>query len=627
MIKTYKTGSSTLGAILHRYADRHGFDVAVNAKALKTERKLRRHLHPGTMPKPTECMFEFHTFKPCGRHWTEAQKRAVDGHLLPKPLQLVVDHSRWQPLDELIDYKTSRLPSDCDAFLERMRTAASSAHLLFLGGGDADAPRDLHRCILSLASRQNAVFTKEAELKAPSSYRESIPNSLLVTIMRWPVARFTSALEQFGIPQNTVPCTRTHHARRGTCYGHTCEADFHFSWRCMNHSVDRPGMLATVIRCLMDRSDEAERVAHRLADLDAISAKPAPSKKAADALDALRVRLKNKLVEMKAEGAGQSRSNAIPSACEIGRRQIIPSMFRFVKEAVANTLGWPLNPISRGDSYRRMLSKGERTIGRGPRLPLEWLASLARSLDFVLLSEHFDESLLLLSRILRVPSHEFIYISQKRRRPSVSVSQKGGRTPAGQAAIDSGRLGNITAWPSVETFYENSGPSLWPSELDTALRANWLDSLAYMFYNTTLWMRIEQEWPGRAGKAAFEVELSRFKATRAAVVSGCVMCEKIGGQKCLDLARSMPGRVTPHLCWSLRQDTRSWSEHFFKRMALRFDAAASARLPSDNVTPSVKTGNVNWWRCKKRTVASHCTQLKHATGSPQYGLWKCACRW
>ena len=31
-IKTYKTGSSTIGSVLHRYAETHGLDVALNAK-------------------------------------------------------------------------------------------------------------------------------------------------------------------------------------------------------------------------------------------------------------------------------------------------------------------------------------------------------------------------------------------------------------------------------------------------------------------------------------------------------------------------------------------------------------------------------------------------------------------
>ena len=63
MVKTYKTGSSTLGALLHRFADVRGLDVAVNAKALRTDGQLRRRLRPGTQPKPNECLFEFHTFK------------------------------------------------------------------------------------------------------------------------------------------------------------------------------------------------------------------------------------------------------------------------------------------------------------------------------------------------------------------------------------------------------------------------------------------------------------------------------------------------------------------------------------------------------------------------------------
>ena len=41
-----------------------------------------------------------------------------------------------------------------------------------------------------------------------------VPGGLLVTIMRWPPARFTSALEQFSMPQQTgVPCAHTRQAQ------------------------------------------------------------------------------------------------------------------------------------------------------------------------------------------------------------------------------------------------------------------------------------------------------------------------------------------------------------------------------------------------------------------------------
>ena len=93
LVKTYKTGSSTLGSLLHRYADTRGLDVAVNAKALRHSRALEPRLKPGTMPKPTECLYEFHTFKPCGKMWLDAQAHAANSRLAPKPLQLIIDLS------------------------------------------------------------------------------------------------------------------------------------------------------------------------------------------------------------------------------------------------------------------------------------------------------------------------------------------------------------------------------------------------------------------------------------------------------------------------------------------------------------------------------------------------------
>jgi len=174
------------------------------------------------------------------------------------------------------------------------------------------------------------------------------------------------------------------------------------------------------------------------------------------------------------------------------------------------------------------------------------------------------------------------------------------------------------------------GPWLWPSDLDSALKVNWLDSLAYMYYNATLWARIGELWPGEAGQASLHSELSNFRATRAAVLSGCQACEQQGAHKCLESARTLPSQVTPHFCWSLRQDTKSWSEHFFKRAALRFDAAAAVRPPppsrGGHDDAGVKTGNVQWWRCQKtRAVAARCAELRD--GAPSYSLWDCACQW
>ena len=106
-IKTYKTGSSTIGSLLHRYAETHGLDVALNAKARvytsharthartrtqgARERESERacmHIHgiyskavphdaalerrlqkPGggreKRARPTDCLYEFHSFKAC----------------------------------------------------------------------------------------------------------------------------------------------------------------------------------------------------------------------------------------------------------------------------------------------------------------------------------------------------------------------------------------------------------------------------------------------------------------------------------------------------------------------------------------------------------------------------------
>jgi len=56
-----------------------------------------------------------------------------------------------------------------------------------------------------------------------------------------------------------------------------------------------------------------------------------------------------------------------------------------------------------------------------------------------------------------------------------------------------------------------------------------------------------------------------------------VRCERAGPVACLAAASRVPRHAPPHFCWQLRQDTRSWSEHFFSRTALRFDAVAAAR--------------------------------------------------
>lgn len=660
MVKTYKTGSSTLGALLHRFGDLRGLDVAVNAKALKGVRSLERHLHPGTMPKPTECLYEFHTFKPCGGSWLAAQANAAIEGLEPKPLQIVIDHSRWQPLAELLNAgrsgaaRSASIGSACTRFVERMRGTAGAAHRLFVGDGATSAATELDRCVRELNAEWAARSSSSgsAELAAPSAYRETVPGGLLVTIMRWPPARFTSALEQFSMPQQTgVPCSRTRALRGGACYGHTCERDFRFTWNCMNQTVHRFGMLATVMRCLVDRSSAAERATVRLADLRAMSSHQPPSQLAATLHRTLRAKLVAESAAQLATGRPSSggRRAAMarglrqrPPSCAsakrpLARRREIPSSFRFIGEAVANTLGWPQTMLPLTDNYWRMLGegggggrgggRGGGAAERGPRLMLDWVAALSRSLDLVLISEHFDESLLVLSRMLQVPSHVLLYISQKRR-AKLKTPLPGERSPAALAAASTRDLVNVTRWPEDAMLRDHNGPWLWPSDLDGALRVNWLDSLAYMYYNASLWARIEALWPGTEGKAVMQAELAGFREMRAAAVSGCAQCEKLGAAGCLDAARGSAFRITPHFCWSLRQDTRSWSEHFFKRMALRFDAAAAARESASGTEKAagVTTGNVKWWRCPDtRGIAERCHRLQ---SHPRHaGLWDCACQW
>ena len=93
--------------------------------------------------------------------------------------------------------------------------------------------------------------------------------------MRWPAARFVSALEQFNVPQRMrVPCKRERRHSGGACHGSTCERDFAFTWSCLNATVERTGMLATFVRCVLDKSTLKEVTRKQLADLDAISATP-----------------------------------------------------------------------------------------------------------------------------------------------------------------------------------------------------------------------------------------------------------------------------------------------------------------------------------------------------------------
>ena len=95
------------------------------------------------------------------------------------------------------------------------------------------------------------------------------------------------------------------------------------------------------------------------------------------------------------------------------------------------------------------------------------------------------------------------------------------------------------------------------------------------------------------------------------------------------------GLLTELLYGTFSQDTKAWSEHFFQRMALRFDARAAARASSGGAPPDgdagVTTGNVRWWRCPKtRRVAPSCARLPiggRANQELRYSAWHCMCSW
>mmetsp|Transcript_9253 Transcript_9253/g.28004 ORF Transcript_9253/g.28004 Transcript_9253/m.28004 type:complete len:193 (-) Transcript_9253:272-850(-) len=182
---------------------------------------------------------------------------------------------------------------------------------------------------------------------------------------------------------------------------------------------------------------------------------------------------------------------------------------------------------------------------------------------------------------------------------------------------------------------------------------NWIDSLLYIHLNHSLWQRIEAAWPGPSGRHSFAKELSAFRAFRAAVQTSCMRCERVGPSSCLAAASRAPRHAPPHFCWQLRQDTSSWSEHFFSRMAVRFDAVAAAREAASNgpgigaastamekkqflghkrrrreedqSNSGVITGNVNWWRCRDgRKLREGCVHKFHPRGG---SAWDCLCSW
>ena len=193
--------------------------------------------------------------------------------------------------------------------------------------------------------------------------------------------------------------------------------------------------------------------------------------------------------------------------------------FRYVRESVPNTLGWgdgATEPAPLADDYRAMLASEAGAVSA-----LRWLGALSAKFELVALTEHLDASLLLLGKLHGWPLTELVYLSQKRRR-AAATRHAYDDAPAARAAANGSLLAGARGWPAASLLREGlDAPWLWPHELDSLLRANWLDSLAYVHFNATLWRRIDAAWAGPDGARAFDEELGRFRRLRAAVQTSC----------------------------------------------------------------------------------------------------------
>lgn len=186
----------------------------------------------------------------------------------PKPFGLVVDHSRVAQMKTLAEAPAaaggsapSSLAPACSSFVRRMRDASGGASRLL---ASAAARAELSQCIDHVASLRKGsdqardgsgspapAAAPDAAADGPSlrAYRASVPGGILLTSVRWPPARFTSAVEQFGLPMRTgVPCSKWLARAGGACHGHTCERDFSFSWTCLNASVRQAPFSLRVLR-------------------------------------------------------------------------------------------------------------------------------------------------------------------------------------------------------------------------------------------------------------------------------------------------------------------------------------------------------------------------------------------
>lgn len=551
--------------------------------------------------RPTDCLYELHAFAECGAKFLADQQ--AGGVLVPKQFGLVVDHSRLQPVVEIKQPPShpsvpdpNRLPKlshACDSFIERMRQSNSRASMLV---GSAEAQASLAECITSTAvSSLPASSGSSSGFASIDAYRKTLGDPLLLTVNRWPAARFVSALEQFSLPTRLgLPCSKVKRMEGGECHGHTCERDFAYSWRCLNESATRTGMLAVHMRCLQARPkslvEGTEAQIDALRVMEESLAKDGSGGDAASA-EALR-NARELLVERakKAAATGHVSRGKVPTVdgVKVDRMPGCGNKWndrisdaRYVQDAVANTLGWPpggaqpsglelltKNPTPLFDGWKNML-----TQTGGDEFAFRYLGAIARHFDLVLVNEYMDESLLLLAKREKWPLRDILYLSQKRRK-RVGVAMD---PPAAQAALSADAIRQAWDVPSAELLRQPDKAWLWPHELDSIIRANWIDTLLYMYQNHTLWRLIDETWPKDDNRAAFRRDLAVYRRQLAAMERSCARCERLGEMGCLQRARRSPRHAPPHFCWQLRQDTTSWTEHFFSRSAMRFDATAATK--------------------------------------------------
>lgn len=139
----------------------------------------------------------------------------------------------------------------------------------------------------------------------------------------------------------------------------------------------------------------------------------------------------------------------------------------------ARDLGW----YSRGTSHDNQ----DKVIS-------EWLVSLGQNFSLIVLTEHFDEGLVMLSRKLGVEVEELKYLSVQ---PRPISSQQ----PLTQAA---------SAQPSA-------------SEVAKLSQLSNVDIALYAHFNRTFW----QEWQAAGGYAAFGSDLEKLRVANAALAIAC----------------------------------------------------------------------------------------------------------